>query len=165
MRRFYKPSLWIPQHFLLTNPNLHHGLLDKLKAQTLKNGKRIYFQSADDAIIHHTIPSAEAVKILQASALRRITRNLLSQTNSASTWSSVRKQCNPRNRYSENFTSRMMTAQRLSLDLSQSLSSIKRHFLLLVMREMFAPLSLWGDRLLRECIALFGSTCVRRMRS
>jgi hypothetical protein len=30
MRRFYKPSLWIPQHFLLTNPNLHHGLLIKL---------------------------------------------------------------------------------------------------------------------------------------
>jgi hypothetical protein len=27
MRRFYKPSLWIPQHFLLTNPNLHHELL------------------------------------------------------------------------------------------------------------------------------------------
>jgi hypothetical protein len=27
MRRFYKPSLWIPQLFLLTNPNLHHGLL------------------------------------------------------------------------------------------------------------------------------------------
>ena len=27
MRRFYKPSLWIPQPFLLTNPNLHHGLL------------------------------------------------------------------------------------------------------------------------------------------
>jgi divalent metal cation (Fe/Co/Zn/Cd) transporter len=27
MRRFYKPSLWIPQHFLLTHPNLHHGLL------------------------------------------------------------------------------------------------------------------------------------------
>src|ERR1019366_1972782 len=27
IRRFYKPSLWIPQHFLLTNPNLHHGLL------------------------------------------------------------------------------------------------------------------------------------------
>ena len=27
MRRFYKPSLWIPQHFLLTNPNLHHGLV------------------------------------------------------------------------------------------------------------------------------------------
>jgi hypothetical protein len=29
MRRFYKPSLWIPQHFLFTNPNLHHGLLGK----------------------------------------------------------------------------------------------------------------------------------------
>src|ERR1019366_3781244 len=29
MRRFYKPRLWIPQHFLLTNPNLHHGLLGK----------------------------------------------------------------------------------------------------------------------------------------
>jgi hypothetical protein len=28
MRRFYKPSLWIPQLFLLTNPNLHHGLLE-----------------------------------------------------------------------------------------------------------------------------------------
>jgi hypothetical protein len=27
MRRFYKPSLWIPQLFLLANPNLHHGLL------------------------------------------------------------------------------------------------------------------------------------------
>jgi hypothetical protein len=45
------------------------SLLDKLKAQTLKNGKRIYFQSADDAVIHHTIPSAEAVKILQASGI------------------------------------------------------------------------------------------------
>jgi len=27
MRRFYKQSLWIPQNFLLTNPDLHHGLL------------------------------------------------------------------------------------------------------------------------------------------
>src|SRR5206468_784009 len=27
MPRFYKTSLWIPQHFLCTNPNLHHGLL------------------------------------------------------------------------------------------------------------------------------------------
>jgi len=61
-------SLWYLNTFCLTNPNLHHGLLDKLKAQTLKNGKRIYFQH-DDAIIHHTIPSAEAVKILQASGI------------------------------------------------------------------------------------------------
>jgi urocanate hydratase len=30
MRRFYKPSLWIPQHFLVTNPNLHHGLLGQV---------------------------------------------------------------------------------------------------------------------------------------
>jgi uncharacterized protein YbjT (DUF2867 family) len=30
MRRFYAPSLWIPQLFLLANPNLHHGLLVKL---------------------------------------------------------------------------------------------------------------------------------------
>src|SRR5258708_24491146 len=30
MRRFYKPSLWIPQLFLFTNPNLHHGLLSSL---------------------------------------------------------------------------------------------------------------------------------------
>jgi len=34
MRRFYKPSLWIPQPFLLTNPNLHHGLL-------VANGERL----------------------------------------------------------------------------------------------------------------------------
>jgi hypothetical protein len=30
MRRFYKQSLWIPQNFLLTNPDLHHGLLSEL---------------------------------------------------------------------------------------------------------------------------------------
>jgi len=28
MRRFYEQSLWIPQKFLSTNLNLHHGLLD-----------------------------------------------------------------------------------------------------------------------------------------
>ena len=27
MRAFYKQSLWILQNFLLTNPDLHHGLL------------------------------------------------------------------------------------------------------------------------------------------
>ena len=27
MRRFYKQALWILQHFLLTYPDLHHGLL------------------------------------------------------------------------------------------------------------------------------------------
>src|ERR1017187_5399949 len=55
MRRFYKPSLCIPQHFLLTNPNLHHGLLNgsfishrKQKGHTgkawpLKNAKLLYF--------------------------------------------------------------------------------------------------------------------------
>jgi hypothetical protein len=31
MRRFYKPSLWIPQLFLLANPNLHHGLLGRFR--------------------------------------------------------------------------------------------------------------------------------------
>ena len=35
MRRFYKPSLWIPQLFLFTNPNLHHGLLGKFTMPTL----------------------------------------------------------------------------------------------------------------------------------
>ena len=39
MRRFYKPSLWIPQHFLLTNPNLHHGLLGS--QATFYDGDRI----------------------------------------------------------------------------------------------------------------------------
>jgi hypothetical protein len=28
--RFYKQCLWIPQMFLLTNPDLHHGLLGPL---------------------------------------------------------------------------------------------------------------------------------------
>jgi len=50
----------------------------------------------------------------------------------------------------------MMTAQRLSLDLSQSLSSIKRHFYCSSWREMFGSAFALGDRLLRECIALFG---------
>src|SRR5580693_4407548 len=45
------------------------AILDKLNARTLQNGKRLYLQSVDDAIIHHTIPSAEAVKILQASGI------------------------------------------------------------------------------------------------
>jgi hypothetical protein len=27
MPAFYKHALWIPQHFPLTNPDLHHGLL------------------------------------------------------------------------------------------------------------------------------------------
>jgi hypothetical protein len=45
------------------------ALLDNLKARTLKNGKRIYLQSADDAFVHHAIPSAEAVKILRASGV------------------------------------------------------------------------------------------------
>jgi hypothetical protein len=29
MRAFYKQSLWILQNFLLTNPDLHHGLLGR----------------------------------------------------------------------------------------------------------------------------------------
>ena len=45
------------------------AILDKLKARTLQNGQRLYLQSVDDAVIHHTIPSAEAVKILQASGI------------------------------------------------------------------------------------------------
>jgi hypothetical protein len=45
------------------------AILDKLKARTLKDGKRIYLQSVDDAVIYHTIPTAEAVKILQAAGI------------------------------------------------------------------------------------------------
>jgi uncharacterized protein DUF6988 len=44
-------------------------ILDKLKARVLKSGKRIYPQSADIGIVYHAIPSAEAVKILQASGV------------------------------------------------------------------------------------------------
>ncbi len=32
MRRFYKLSLCIPQNLLLTNQDLHHGLLGTIKA-------------------------------------------------------------------------------------------------------------------------------------
>jgi hypothetical protein len=45
------------------------GILDKLGVRTLANGKRVFLQSADDAVIYHTIPGAEAVKILQASGI------------------------------------------------------------------------------------------------
>src|SRR5438045_3150038 len=36
MRRFYEQSLWIPQNFLFTNLDLHHGLLSvsSVPAQT-----------------------------------------------------------------------------------------------------------------------------------
>jgi len=44
-------------------------ILDKLKAKTLQNGKRIYLESADVAVVYHNIPSAEAVKILEASGI------------------------------------------------------------------------------------------------
>jgi hypothetical protein len=40
-----------------------------LKARTLQSGKRIYLQSVDDGVIYHTIPTAEAVKILEASGI------------------------------------------------------------------------------------------------
>ena len=35
MRAFYKQSLWILQNFLLTNPDLHHGLLGHLAVRSL----------------------------------------------------------------------------------------------------------------------------------
>jgi hypothetical protein len=44
-------------------------ILDKLKARTLQNDKRVYLESADVAVVYHTIPTAEAVKILQASGI------------------------------------------------------------------------------------------------
>jgi len=33
MRRFYEQSLWIPQKFLFTNLDLHHGLLRRSVAR------------------------------------------------------------------------------------------------------------------------------------
>jgi hypothetical protein len=53
MRRFYKPSLWIPQLFLFTNPNLHHGLLNMVFFGATKleafggRGKNDYLSSHD----------------------------------------------------------------------------------------------------------------------
>jgi Family of unknown function (DUF6988) len=45
------------------------AILDKLKARTLQNGNRVYLESADVAVVYHTIPTAEAVTILQASGV------------------------------------------------------------------------------------------------
>jgi hypothetical protein len=33
IRRFYEQDLWIPQTFLPTNPDLHHGLLSVLPGE------------------------------------------------------------------------------------------------------------------------------------
>jgi len=39
--RFYKQCLWIPQMFLLTNPDLHHGLLGQERIRPLREvGRR-----------------------------------------------------------------------------------------------------------------------------
>src|ERR1035437_11142 len=50
MRRFYEQTLWIPQNFPPTNPDLHHGLL----AQILKNSqievRHSYAFSLDDIL-------------------------------------------------------------------------------------------------------------------
>jgi hypothetical protein len=56
--------------FQTSSPNgTLEEILDKLKARTLQNGKRVYLESADVAVICHTIPTSEAVKILQASGI------------------------------------------------------------------------------------------------
>ena len=34
MRRFYEQSLWIPQKFLFTNLDLHHGLIAMMDSET-----------------------------------------------------------------------------------------------------------------------------------
>jgi hypothetical protein len=45
------------------------GILDKLKAQAQRNGKRIVLLSADDAVIYHGISTADSVKVLQDSGV------------------------------------------------------------------------------------------------
>jgi hypothetical protein len=53
------------------------AILDELKARTLQNEKRIYLHSVDDGVVDHTIPTAEAAKILQASGGRRGIRGIV----------------------------------------------------------------------------------------
>jgi hypothetical protein len=40
-------------------------LLDKLGARIQQSGKRVFMESADEMVVYHTIPDAEAVSILQ----------------------------------------------------------------------------------------------------
>ena len=40
MRRFYEQSLWIPQNFLFTNLDLHHGLLGLLESDSYFEGRK-----------------------------------------------------------------------------------------------------------------------------
>jgi hypothetical protein len=53
MRAFYEQCLWIPQPFLLTNPDLHHRLLSKNvdvspSSSTLVNHSHSYFAFQPD---------------------------------------------------------------------------------------------------------------------
>jgi hypothetical protein len=41
MRRFYEQTLCILQKFLLTNPDLHHGLLGRAKGSRLQDRQGI----------------------------------------------------------------------------------------------------------------------------
>jgi hypothetical protein len=57
-------------HFQASSPKgTLDGILDKLKARIQPNEKRVILLSVDDAVIYHTIPTAEAVKILQDSGI------------------------------------------------------------------------------------------------
>lgn len=53
------------------------AILDELKARTLQNERRIYLHSVDDGVFDHTIPTAEAAKILPASGGRRGIRGIV----------------------------------------------------------------------------------------
>ncbi|MFZ3279097.1 MAG: hypothetical protein WA182_19540 [Candidatus Sulfotelmatobacter sp.] len=39
-------------------------VLDRLKATVLKNGKRVFVQTADQCVAYHNVANADAIKIL-----------------------------------------------------------------------------------------------------
>src|ERR1039457_821596 len=59
--RFYKQCLWIPQMFLLTNPDLHHGLLSIEVLQRVNAACVVEFTAtpAADSNILHNVSATE----------------------------------------------------------------------------------------------------------
>ena len=74
MCRFYKPSLWIPQLFLLTNPNLHHGLL---RNEVNNGGFHQYFVTSSGSYYGYAEKGLVAFGATQALDLLRRAKHIL----------------------------------------------------------------------------------------
>jgi predicted amino acid racemase len=51
--------------FQTTQPQgILETILERLKATTLKSGKRVFIESADECVAYHNVPNVEAIAIL-----------------------------------------------------------------------------------------------------